>query len=92
MYLEEPKTIVLDDAHAAEDYIASLWSVSISRYELGTLYRRFLRLLEPEMEEALRGFRRRLQFSLGYRSLKGHEEIAMEGVAVADAQAPTKRL
>jgi len=90
--LEEPKTIVLDDAHAAEDYIASLWSVSISRYELGTLYRRFLRLLEPEMEEALRGFRRRLQFSLGYRSLKGHEEIAMEGVAVADAQAPTKRL
>ena len=50
--IEEPKTVVLDDAHAAEDYVASLWSVSISRHEMGPLYRRCLRLLEPEMEEA----------------------------------------
>jgi hypothetical protein len=50
--IEEPKTVVLDDAHAAEDYIASLWSVRISRQKMGTLYRRCLRLLEPELEEA----------------------------------------
>jgi hypothetical protein len=50
--IEEPKTIVLDDAHAAEDYIASLWSVSISRRAMGDLYRRCLRLLESKMEEA----------------------------------------
>lgn len=47
-----PQTMTLDDAHAAEDHVASLWSVKISRLEDPDLYRRVLRTMSREMNEA----------------------------------------
>jgi hypothetical protein len=50
--MSNPQTLILDDAHAAEDHVASLWSVRVSRYENLDLYRRLLRTVAPEMNEA----------------------------------------
>jgi DNA polymerase III delta prime subunit len=50
--MQDPQCIVLDDAHAGEDYMADLWSVDISRRRDEDLYRRLLRLIAPEVEES----------------------------------------
>ncbi len=50
--IQEPQCIVLDDAHAGEDYVADLWSVEVLRGRDENLYRRLLRLIEPEVEES----------------------------------------
>lgn len=47
-----PQAMILDDAHAAEDHITSLWSVRISRHEGPDLYRRLLRTVAGELNEA----------------------------------------
>lgn len=47
--IKDPQVILLDDAHAAEDYIASLWSVSIRRKDSRELYGKIIELLRPEM-------------------------------------------
>lgn len=48
--INDPQIIILDDAHSSEDYIAKLWSVSISRHSRKDLYFVILRLLTPELE------------------------------------------
>jgi Rad3-related DNA helicase len=48
----DPQAMILDDAHAAEDHIASLWSVRISRHENPGLYRKVLRSVMREMNAA----------------------------------------
>lgn len=47
---DEPQTIVLDDAHSAEDFIAGLWSVEISRKDHKDLYLALLTLLSPSLD------------------------------------------
>lgn len=51
--LDSPETIILDDAHAAENYIAKMWSLSISRFESKTLYGRFIDLFATELSDYL---------------------------------------
>lgn len=34
-FFSEPQSIILDDAHAAEDFIASFWSMSIEKWKSG---------------------------------------------------------
>jgi hypothetical protein len=36
--IDNPETIVLDDAHAGENYIASMWSLTVSRFYDSSLY------------------------------------------------------
>ncbi|KUO95789.1 DEAD/DEAH box helicase family protein [Ferroacidibacillus organovorans] len=40
-----PDVIILDDAHAAENYVTRFWSVSISRSEQETLYKQILSVI-----------------------------------------------
>jgi hypothetical protein len=37
--IHDPQTVILDDAHAGENYISKLWSVTISRKDQPSLYR-----------------------------------------------------
>jgi hypothetical protein len=50
--VNDPQSIILDDAHSSEDYIAGLWSVAVSRGARPRLYEQLLRLFERELEEA----------------------------------------
>lgn len=47
--LYDPQTIILDDAHSAETYIASMWSVNISRIDNEKLYSDILQLFEKDL-------------------------------------------
>ncbi len=44
-FFDDPHTIILDDAHAAEQYIASHWSLRVVRREHETVYDAILALL-----------------------------------------------
>ena len=43
----EPSTIVFDDAHAAEQYVAEAWSISVGRVEYPKAYAALLKALRP---------------------------------------------
>ena len=47
--IDNPETIVLDDAHAGENYIARMWSISISRLEHKDLYDQVVGLYADEL-------------------------------------------
>ena len=47
--LNDPQTIILDDAHGAETYIAGMWSVRIDRAEKPLLYSKVLELFEKDL-------------------------------------------
>lgn len=46
----DPQTIILDDAHSAEDYITKLWAVEISRKDYSALYTALVNLLTPLLD------------------------------------------
>jgi len=45
----DPQTIILDDAHGAETYIGSMWSLNISREDNDELYSRILAIYEKDL-------------------------------------------
>ncbi|MHA1972545.1 MAG: DEAD/DEAH box helicase [Candidatus Hodarchaeales archaeon] len=45
--LNDPQTIIMDDAHGSETYIGSLWSIEISRREQNELFLRLIKIVEP---------------------------------------------
>jgi hypothetical protein len=47
--INDAQTLIMDDAHSAEDYIGNLWSVSISRRKHPKLYEDVIELLKPEL-------------------------------------------
>lgn len=47
--LYDPQVIILDDAHSAETYIASMWSVSIDRHDDSELYAKVLGIFEEDL-------------------------------------------
>ncbi|MFQ5911060.1 MAG: DEAD/DEAH box helicase, partial [Thermoplasmata archaeon] len=47
--LNDPQTIVLDDAHSAETYIASMWSIIINRSDRPDLYSKILSVFEEDL-------------------------------------------
>jgi len=51
--IDNPETIVLDDAHAGENYIADMWSVCISRSEHGDLHEQVVALYADELPNHL---------------------------------------
>ncbi|MYN66257.1 MAG: DEAD/DEAH box helicase [Acidobacteria bacterium] len=46
----DPQLILLDDAHAGEDYIAGLWSPRISRVEHDDIYKAILNLFKKHLD------------------------------------------
>jgi DEAD/DEAH box helicase len=52
-HLTDPQTLVLDDAHAAEQYVASAWSVSVGRREEPDTYDRLLKAVSSELSGLL---------------------------------------
>ena len=46
----DPQSILLDDAHAGEDYIAGLWSPRISRADHNEAYRAIIDLFEAHLD------------------------------------------
>ena len=44
--IDDPNVIILDDAHAGENYISDLWSVEISRETLSELFNGIIDLIE----------------------------------------------
>jgi len=46
-FFSSPQLIILDDAHAAENYIASAWSIDINRAVYKSVYGSLLELLRP---------------------------------------------
>lgn len=48
-----PQTLILDDAHAAETYVADHWTVKIDRFEMQGAYRQLTDLLEPMLDPAI---------------------------------------
>lgn len=45
-YFESPDVIILDDAHAAENYIASMWSLLVDRFSNQNIYSGLIGILE----------------------------------------------
>jgi len=50
-----PQALILDDAHAAEDYVAGHWSVTIDRHEMREGYREIAALLDPVLDRPTAG-------------------------------------
>ncbi len=50
--LKDAQTLILDDAHAGENFAANMWSVEISRSNYPDLYHAIVRLLKDELEAA----------------------------------------
>ncbi len=50
-YFSDPDIIIFDDAHASENYISSLWSLEISKYDDTTknLYKAFANVIKNEI-------------------------------------------
>jgi hypothetical protein len=48
----DPHTIIMDDAHSSENYIASLWTVCINRREYSDLYKSILNLFKGSLESS----------------------------------------
>jgi len=53
--IDRPETIVFDDAHAGENYIAKMWSLNISRSDSKTLFDQIVDLFGPELPDYLVG-------------------------------------
>lgn len=51
--INDAQCIILDDAHAAETYIAGLWSLTITRREHGELFRAVVDIVEGALPEAV---------------------------------------
>lgn len=51
-FFEDPHVIILDDAHASENYIAGFWSLEISRHEPAhlALFNSLIALLKPYLD------------------------------------------
>ena len=49
-FFESPQFILLDDAHAAENYIMNHWSVVVSRFDHPELFQALAGILRPNME------------------------------------------
>ena len=47
---KDPQTLVLDDAHAGENFLASMWSVEISRSTDPDTYRAILDLVQTDLD------------------------------------------
>ena len=47
--LNDSNVIILDDAHAGENYIASLWSVEINKFDHKTLFSKIISLFEDKL-------------------------------------------
>ena len=57
--LSNDQCLVLDDAHAAENYVGSFWSLEISRSDHSDLYAALLELLADDLPDSLvQGLRR----------------------------------
>jgi hypothetical protein len=50
-----PEALILDDAHAADGYVADHWTVNIDREELPELYQELVALLSPLLGAHTRG-------------------------------------
>jgi DEAD/DEAH box helicase len=48
-----PQTLILDDAHAAETYVADHWTVKIDRFGMPDAYRELTGLLEPMLDPGI---------------------------------------
>lgn len=53
--INDAQAIILDDAHASENYISSLWSVEITRAASEDLYRSIINLLQDGLPAAFLG-------------------------------------
>lgn len=49
-FFDDPDVIILDDAHAAENYLISVWSLSITKKDHQDLFRAIADTLKPEVE------------------------------------------
>jgi hypothetical protein len=49
-FFSDPSAIVVDDAHAAENYIAEPWTVRVDRIEYPALHAAIIGVLRPEIE------------------------------------------
>jgi len=50
-FFSDPDIIIVDDAHAAESYLAAMWTLSISRQEHPVLHAAVLSVLRPLISE-----------------------------------------
>ncbi|MGA2164634.1 MAG: DEAD/DEAH box helicase [Solirubrobacteraceae bacterium] len=50
-----PEALVLDDAHAADEYVASHWTTCLDRHEMPKAYARMAALLDPLLDRRMAG-------------------------------------
>jgi hypothetical protein len=50
-FFNEAHTIIFDDAHAAENYVSSFWSLEISRYQDEKTFDAIWQIISPYMTE-----------------------------------------
>lgn len=51
--LTQPETLIFDDAHAGEQYVASAWSVPVDRRDSPNLFDDLLEAIKPELSDLL---------------------------------------
>lgn len=72
-FFDSPELIVLDDAHASENYIASAWSLDVVRKDFQAIYHGLLNILKPFLP--LEQFRRFQAAERDERGVKWIEKI-----------------
>lgn len=73
-FFSDPDIILLDDAHAAENYVASHWTVRISRFSEDTTDHLLLSAVAPILKQALS--------STSYRRFAGDPTLEDDGLWV----------
>jgi hypothetical protein len=48
--LEPAQTLLFDDAHAAEQFVAGAWSIEVSRFDQPELYQQLLEVFRPALD------------------------------------------
>lgn len=65
--IDSPNVIILDDAHSAEGYISSLWTITLRRHRQPDLFMGFINLIKDSLEPRL--FRDLINDELPYLSM-----------------------
>ncbi|MBN8234918.1 DEAD/DEAH box helicase family protein [Halobacillus kuroshimensis] len=72
-FAKNPDVIILDDSHAAENYISDFWSVNINRYDNEEIYHLIVKIIKNKIKPAQ--FQRLVTSTPDYSDLEWVEKL-----------------
>ncbi len=77
--IEDAQTLILDDAHAGENFMSSMWSVEISRSTVPATYNALVELLRNELDS---GFYSDISYNTDWDITKANEIKLIAGTSI----------